>query len=622
MTEFANNYQEFSIVGVVEAKVNEQDEAYVICPKCEPHRKKKGQKKLAVNVVKGTWYCQHCGHTGGLTPKDWVKNKPIIEKKHLQDLTDKQREYFNKRGISNQTLDSREVRNATVSIRQKHNNTFVEKPCIAFSYRENGWLTMIKYRDGQKNFKIEKGSKLIPWGIDWVRNNKNYCVITEGEIDTLSFHEIGIVHSCSVPNGSSISVEENEYYVKTGKVDSGNHLALSYFDHTYQYFEEVEIIYIATDNDGAGIKLRNEIGRRFGYDKCRIIKFHNYTYEDKKGKMIVCNDGNDVLWHIGPEALQEAFDRAESFPLDDVVTIDDVSDKINEQYTYGLKKGKPTGVRDLEAHFRWKTGHLVGFNGYGNMGKSTFMFNLLILAAIKYGYKFGCYLPENYPVEDAYIIFIEIYIGNTIDLDVNGRATEKDMAIAKKFISEHFEFIDREEGYTPEELRQVARRMIRQRGIIGFVTDPWNALNHRYTGSLDQYLENELSAEQRFCTTHNIIKVIVVHPPTPQGEDRKNPSAPSVFQITGGAVWNKKFYEILCVHLKDENKEEVISEVHVQKVKTPKLIGVKTRKEYPVLLRFRGRDHHFLNYNETDPILIAKNEQKESFQESEDITLF
>ncbi len=619
--EFANEFSDFKILGVEQASPNEKGEVYVICPTCDSERKKQGQKKLAVNISKGTWFCQHCGWTGGLTPSDWVKNKPIINKEGNSPLTDTQIKYFAKRGITKHTLEAREVKSKFVSIRQKHNDTFQEKLCASFIFRENGWPMMIKYRDGAKNFKIEKGSKLIPWGIDWIKNTEEYCIITEGEIDTLSYHEVGLIHCCSVPNGTTVSIAEKEYFVKTGKLDTGNHLSLSYFDNTYQYFEKKEIIYIATDDDAAGIKLRNEIGRRFGYEKCKIITCGDYSYE-KDGKIINCNDPNDILMNLGIKALKSTIDHAKDFPMDDVVSIDDVMEKITEQFDFGLKKGKSTGFKDLDPHFRWKPGQLIGLNGYGGMGKSTIMFNMLILTAILYDWKWGCYLPENYPVEDAYIIFLEIWMGNTIDKDVKERATKEELQYAKKFISEHFEFVDREEGYTPKELRSVTKRMIMQRGIIGFVTDPWNSLNHIYTGSLDQYLENELSAEVRFTTANNIIKVVLMHPPTPQGEDRKDPSAPSMFQVTGGGVWSKKLYVILCFHQKDQSKEDILNELHVQKVKTPKLVGIKTKKDFPVLFRFHGRDHHFRNFNDSDPIKIAKGEKDKRIYKDKDITFF
>lgn len=624
--EFGNTFFDFGIVGVESAVPNSNGESSVICPVCEPTREHKGQKKLGVNKAKGVWRCNHCGWTGGLTPIDWIKNKPIVERNGLLDLTEAQIKYFAKRGISHSTLLAREVKSKTTSIRQRHAKEeepeFETKSCIAFVSRENGWVMMIKYRDGKKNFKIEKGSKLVPWGIDWIKNQEEYAIITEGEPDTLSYHEVGLIHTCSVPNGTTITVEEKEYYMKTGKIDSASHLSLSYFDITYQYFEKKKVIYIATDNDAAGIKLRNEIGRRFGYDKCKIINFAEYIYKDDTGAEIACKDANDVLVHLGPERLKDTLTHAENFPLNDVVTIDNVIDKIHEQWEFGLKKGKPTGFKDLDPHFSWKLGHLIGFNGYGNMGKSSFLFNLLILGSILYDYKWGCYLPENYPVEDAYIIFIEIFIGNTIDKDKPNRASKQDIENARKFIKDHFEFVDCEKGYTPEELRAVAKRMIMQRGIIGFVTDPWNALTHSYTGTLDQYLENELSAEQRFTTTYNIIKIIVVHPPTPQGDDRKDPPVPSIYQITGGGVWSKKLYEALAVHQQHEKGSEALSEVHVQKVKTPKLVGIKTNPKFPVLLHFHRRDHRFYNYDNTDPFEIAKKAQQAKIYEGQDLTLF
>ena len=65
-----------------------------------------------------------------------------------------------------------------------------------------------------------------------------------------------------------------------------------------------------------------------------------------------------------------------------------------------------------------------------------------------------------------------------------------------------------------------------------------------------------------------------------------------------------------------------MNEIHVQKNKTPKLIGIKTRKKNPVLVHFKGRAHHFLNFDFSDPIKLAKGEKESEILKGEDITFF
>ena len=62
--------------------------------------------------------------------------------------------------------------------------------CICFNYFEENELINTKYRDGRKNFKMITGAELIPYNIDGIAGTPQ-CIITEGEIDLLSFLAIG-----------------------------------------------------------------------------------------------------------------------------------------------------------------------------------------------------------------------------------------------------------------------------------------------------------------------------------------------------------------------------------------------------------------------------------------------
>jgi len=609
--DFANTYEDFGIPFVDVMKKNAENEVYVVCPTCSPYRKSEHQheKKLAVNVAKGTWCCQHCRWTGGLTPSDWVKDKPRLATAEFQPLTDKQVAYWKNRGISEATLNACGVRSRTKSIKDKKTGQMMERLCNAFIYTQNGWKMMIKYRDGYKNFGMELGGKLIPWGLDYIRNSKT-CIIVEGEPDRLSYFEVGEIYVVSVPNGATISPEEKKEFEATGKLNDTNTLSLSYFDNCYEYFDNKTTIYIATDADAAGIKLRYEIGRRFGFDRCKFVDFSRYEYPNEESKVTKCKDANDVLRYIGKEALKKTIEQAENFPIDDVITIDDVWDNIMFQFDKGLDYGKSTGIRSLDAHFNWKIGHSIVLNGHNNMGKTHFGINLILLSCILYDWKWGIYTPENYPVEDIAVILLEIYMGNTMDKTKEKPATKEQVEFARNFIRSHIEFVNNENGYTPSKLREVKKQMIVRRGIRGFFTDPWNSLLHSLKNrTLDDFLTEELSAEVRFAVNNKIINLFGTHPQTPYKiEEKREPMPPTEFEITGGAIWSKKMYEILTIHYDKSlvgEKEPPPSQIYVHKTKDHRLVGIPT-KNVPVLLKFNRRNHRYLLSNGEDPIDKAK----------------
>lgn len=609
MTEYINTFEDFGFSIPASGKPDANGNVYVVCPVCDPHRKKKGEKKLSVHVERGVWNCHHCGWKGNLTTRSFAKDKPNFKERELfLPMDDKIERFFTeKRKINRLTMDVCDVHTAVKSIRQKDSGNMERVTCMAFVYRQNGHIMMIKYRDRRKNFSIEEGSKVIPWGLDWIRNEKE-CFIVEGEIDRLSMHQAGFYNTVSVPTGTTISIKERKHYEETGRLVVENHLNLSYFDSCYDYFDQMDTIYIATDDDAPGVKLRMEIARRFGANKCKYIRWSQYVYTDTSGKEHKCKDANDVHMNLGEEVLSRCKDDFETFPIDNVITIEDDWEALNQRYEHGLIKGKSTGYKILDTHFTWRFGHTIAINGYPNNGKTVFAFNLIVLSAMLYDWKWAAYCPENYPTADLYSMLIEIYIGKTMELGYNNRVTKSDMEAARIFIRKHIELINNENGFTPNELRELTKQLIMQKGIVGMYKDPWNALNHQMGGlSLDGYLEQELSAEVRLSVNHNIINLIAVHPPTPRDEDRKNPSAPSMFQITGGAIWSKKIYDIMCVHIHDRNNvDDTSTELHVQKTKWHKLVGLPTGNR-PVMLNFQRVSNRYME-GARNPFLNGRDE--------------
>ena len=51
-------------------------------------------------------------------------------------------------------------------------------------------LSMLKYRDKDKNFRLEAGAERIFYGLDHIDNDQ--VIIVEGEVDKLSMYETGI----------------------------------------------------------------------------------------------------------------------------------------------------------------------------------------------------------------------------------------------------------------------------------------------------------------------------------------------------------------------------------------------------------------------------------------------
>lgn len=587
-------------------RVGENGEYYMVCPICSLERKAEHQKekKFAINLHKSPrpWRCNHCNESGYIIDEAYmerVKIKPIIENKNFITISDSLYRWFHeKRGISKKTLADLDVSASTEPIRQSKrvegeeemHGKIINRNCINFKYKKDGLLINIKYRDKVKNFKMIQGASKIFYNIDSIKG-KTQAVITEGEFDVLAYHEAGIDFAVSVPNGSAISDAEVEEYRKTGKFRSN--LNLEYVDLCIEDFEKIEIIYLATDDDIPGQKLREELSRRLGRHRCRYIKFSEFKRPDGTP----CKDANDVLIHLGKDALKRSLSRSYPYPISGVTTPALYWERMERTYDNGRQKGYSTGYRSLDPHFNWMPGWVVLSNGYPGEGKSSMLYNLIVITTVLYDWKWGIYSPENYPPENVIDTLAEILVGDTADISFGDRMSKERYKNAiLNHIDKHFFIVDNDEGYTPAQLREVKKSLIRQYGINGFITDPWKNLNHDLGNmNIDMYLQKELSAEVRLSIKNELINVISHHPPTPPRDKDKNYPAPSFFELIGGQIWSASSYAMMCIHKHDRASwTNTMTEVHIQKIKEHKLAGIPTDRNNPVLLKFDRRSGRFL----------------------------
>ena len=237
------------------------------------------------HIDEGIWNCHNCGWAGALKKFNYMaeikytkpKQKTITSKYSNEFLT-----YFKERGISEKTLLANKVSEGKEYMPQceKERNT------IQFNYYRDNELINIKYRDGDKNFKLIKNAERILYGLDDIIGEKN-VIIVEGELDKLSFYEAGIKNCVSVPNGAS-------------------NLKLEYLKDLP---ENLERVYIAVDIDEPGVKLSEELSRRIGRDICYRVEFNGYK------------DSNDLLSNKGVESLKSVISESKPYPLEGVIDV-------------------------------------------------------------------------------------------------------------------------------------------------------------------------------------------------------------------------------------------------------------------------------------------------------------
>lgn len=591
-----------------DAKTNADGEHYIVCPICASSRKTEHRKDalFAINLKKNPmpWRCNHCGESGAILTEEYMKRakfKPVISKMDFLELSDPLVKWFlTERKISIETLREFRITMSIETMKQMRvtvgnedqKDKYISRKCINFKYFHDNILINVKFRDANKNFKMITDATRTIYNIDSFKGKKK-GILVEGEIDVLSYFEAGLGDEYgigSVPNGATITDAEKKHFEKTGRMDVLSEINLEYLDLVIEELDNIEIFYIATDDDPPGIKLREELARRLGKERCRYIKFGDYKNETGK----TLKDSNEVLVYKGKNILALTPDSSYPYPVSGVSTASQYWDAMKEFYTKGKPRGISTGYPGLDPYFNWMFGWLMIENGYPNMGKTAFALNLIAISVVLYKWKWGLYCPENYPVHNIIDIFAEIFTGKTLDVGADNRMSEEEYDnVVNNYINKYLYFVDdNEDGYSPEDLRKIKKSMVKQYGIVGFFTDPWSSLIHNYRSqdSEDKYLEHELSLEGRLTTKLNIINLISHHPKTPVSIEK----VPSVFTLTGGKVWWIKAYTIFAIQRKNvSDRDNLLTEFHLQKNKDFKAAGELTSETDAPTFRFQRKSRRF-----------------------------
>ena len=540
-----------------------------LCPKCSHTRKKKTDPCLSVNINEGIWNCHNCGWNGSLKQKVYKLPEVKESKPYSSGLV----KYFEARGISEDTLKFMKISEGSEWMpgANKELNT------IQFKYFRDDNLINIKYRSGAKHFKLVKDAELIMYNLDSIKDETE-CIITEGEIDCLSFIECGITNVVSVPNGAT-----------KGK-------NLDYINNCKDYFESKDKIYLATDNDEAGLYLRDELIRRFGVNKCWLLSY-------PEG----CKDANDVLKQFGQDKLREVLYTAKSMPLNDVIYVNDVMDKLLEEFDNGLSKGSTTYFKSIDNHFTWLKGELSLFHGIPNHGKSKLVKQFCLIKSIKEGSKWAIFTPEEYPPTYFYSDLAHTYLGRNIDVKYNNRVSKDEYIEALNFIKKHFFYIYPDvERATPEFINEKFRQLIIREGIEGGIIDPFNQLDNNFAafGRDDYYLSDFLTKEKQFALKHNFIKIIIAHPKGLRKNKDGVFDCPDAYDLHGGAMWNNKCDNILAIHRPNIRDQYLStqSELHIQKIKKQSLVGIPG----VVSLNFDRPSNRYLQIDNTTPFNVLK----------------
>lgn len=526
--------QNFDSVGISIPYGRTMGKVKVRCPKCADNRRNKADKSLSVDLERGLYNCHYCGWSGRVAdekekefkPEPKTYTKPVWN--NSTDLSDKVVQWFETRKISQHTLRAMRISEGLEYMPQKRQQC----DTIQFNYFRDGELINVKYRTADKCFKLVSNAELILWNIDAIRDTTE-CIITEGEMDALSFIECGFAHTVSVPNGAN-GTEYLDAYMET-------------------YFDSKETIYIAVDTDRKGTELRQDLIARFGSHRCRIV-----TYGDD------CKDANEHLIRYGQRSLQSRIHEAEEIRMEGVFSLSDYASDLDSLFDNGMQRGMTIGHPNFDSLCSFETGRLCVVTGIPGHGKSEFVDEMAMLLNLRYGMKFAYFSPENFPITYLLSKLVSKLTGKRFE---RGHLKPNEYTGAKQYIDRNFSFICPSHDFSLDEVLDKAQYLVRKNGIKGLIIDPYNKIEHQIPNGMPEtnYISMVLDRLILFAQKNNVLVFLVAHPRKMNKKTGEvNYDVPTLYDVNGSAnFYNKADFGLSVFRDRVNNRVEV----HVQKVK-------------------------------------------------------
>ena len=525
-----------------------------ICPQCNDTRGHKGNKSLSVDLDKGLCYCHHCGyklyvpddaeerlkqqrrdmHRKPAAPPQHFR-RPTFDPARMQLSESLERYWTTVRCLPQELLRTLRITEETVRLPESNQ----EENCICFNYFENGTLVNTKYRSALKHFMMVKGAELIPYNVDSILGTPE-CIITEGEFDAAAIIAAGRKDVISVPAGAQSNLTWLDRFVE------------SHFD------DKAEII-LAMDTDKRGVELRDELVRRLGVDRCKVVAWGEG-----------CKDANEYLLKYNLSRLRQQVEQAAEIPLEGVFCPMDEWDTLMDIYYNGMPEGADTGLENLDRLIKFERGFVLTVTGVPGSGKSEFVDEIAMRLLLRHDWKVGYFSPENTPLAYHYRKLIRRVVGK--------RFEHKGMPLpeagqAIRYLAQSVFSIMPKEDFSVESVLRIAAQLVSRKGVKVLVVDPFNRFEHQIPDweTETQYISRIFDEFSNFAVKHKVLLILVAHPTKLRREPgSKRWPVPTLYDINGSAAFfNKTDYGMVI----DRNDELGQVLVRVAKVRFDHLGG-------------------------------------------------
>jgi len=509
------------------------------CPKCSKERKKVSAPCLTFNNEQGNrWFkCNHCNWSGNLEVMDKYNNvrKEAKVPDSIAIYPPEVIEWLQSKGISTKT-----AMNEIIYYRKSEAGI-----TICFPYYISFTPVNVKFRNLHKDpkwyqLKTEIGTKHIFWGLNKIDLSLNKeVIITEGETDRLTWLECGYNNVISIPQGAPPveSKSFDKYF---------DFLSDNYFK---SFDKHIESYIVATDNDEAGINLRELLCEKLGKERCKILKYPE-RYKDINEVLI----GGTDKQALGKDGVHSVRNSAKPYPISGVILLNDIRDNVNFYMLRGNVKGMGINEYKLDSLFTVKSPYMYVVTGAWGMGKSTWLrWYLVELCRNNPGNRIAYFSPESRPIEREYSKLISCHA--RVDILENKYSLDQ-FKESERFIKENFFIISptrdsvKDFGDKTDAKASSLKNLFKHFEYCkknfcatGYVIDPWNTVDHQKNRNENDhdYLYRVLEDVHNFNQNNGMFGFIITHP-TKEVERKAsgNWKKPGLNNISGGSMWGNK----------------------------------------------------------------------------------
>ena len=257
---------------------------------------------------------------------------------------------------------------------------------------------------------------------------------------------------------------------------------------------------------------------------------------------------------------------AKPVPVAGIFGVGDISDKVIKLHMEGLRRGVSTGLPQLDEYYTIRGGEWTLVTGIPGHGKSSLVDNIMLNIANKEGWKVAFFSPENLPIERHLATLAEKHSNLPFIDGYHEKMDRLDLESIIKDLKDKVFFIMPEENeMTLENILNLAKVLIYQKGVKGIVIDPWNEIEHSREKGLTEteYISQCLSKIRRFVRLNDVHIWLIAHPTKLQKNKKDEYPVPTPYDVSGSAHFRNKSDNALSIYRDD--KDEVC--LHIQKIR-------------------------------------------------------